>query len=144
MKPQTSVLGFNWLEKSYDERLALAIQQKFDLNDILARLLASRDLNLDQIEDFLNPTIKSILPNPFDLLDMNLAVGHVINAVKNNKKITIFADYDVDGATSSALLKRFFAQIGAKVDIYVPDRILEGYGPNVEALLSLKKMEQIW
>ena len=136
---QQSILGYNWQEKSYNERLALTIQQKFELNNVLARLLASRDLSLDEVENFLEPTIKSSLPNPFDLLDMDVAVSYIIDVIKNKKKITIFADYDVDGATSSALLKRFFAEIGVEVDIYVPDRILEGYGPNVQALLDLKK-----
>lgn len=136
---QSSILGTNWQEKNYDERLALAMQQRFDLPSKLAQILASKNVALDEVEDFLNPTIKAILPNPFDLLDMETAVNHVIDAIKNKKKITIFADYDVDGATSSALLKRFFGEININVDIYVPDRILEGYGPNSEALLNLKK-----
>ncbi len=138
-KPQTSILGLNWCEKPYNERLAMAIQQKFELNDVLARLIAAHEIPLEEIENFLNPSIKTALPNPFDLLDMKEAVDHVIDAVKQKKKITIFADYDVDGATSSALLKRFFAAINVDAQIYVPDRILEGYGPNVEALLNLKK-----
>lgn len=134
-----SILGKNWQEKIVDERKLLTLQQKFDLSEALARLICIKNIEFDDVEEFLSPSIKSSLPNPFDLLDMDLAVKHIIAAVKNKKKITIFADYDVDGATSSAILKRFFASIGANVDIYVPDRILEGYGPNVEALLKLKK-----
>lgn len=138
-KPQTSILGLNWCEKPYDERLAMAIQQKFELNYVLARLISAHEIPLEEVDNFLNPSIKTALPNPFDLLDMEEAVGHVIDAVRQNKKITIFADYDVDGATSSAILKRFFASINVDAEIYVPDRILEGYGPNVAALLNLKK-----
>lgn len=134
-----SLLGKNWQEKIVDERKLLTLQQKFDLNEALSRLICIKNVEFDETEEFLNPSIKSSLPNPFDLLDMDLAVKHIISAVKNKKKITVFADYDVDGATSSAILKRFFASIGVNVDIYVPDRILEGYGPNVEALLKLKK-----
>lgn len=134
-----SILGYNYQQKQHDERLALAISQKFDLNENLAQLLSSRDITLSEVEEFLNPSIKTSLPNPFDLLDMQKAVNHAIDAIKNNKKITIFADYDVDGATSSALLKRFFAQINVDADIYVPDRIEEGYGPNAEALIALKE-----
>ncbi len=134
-----SALGLTWRQKEFDERLALTLQQKFDLPNTLAQIVATKNIALDEIENFLNPTIKATLPNPFDLLDMEAAVVHVINAVKGKKKITIFADYDVDGATSSALLRRFFREIGVAVEIYVPDRVLEGYGPNSQALLALKK-----
>ena len=135
----SSALGLTWKQKPYDERLALAMQQKFELPSALAQIMAAKHVELDEIENFLNPTIKANLPNPFDLLDMEAAVLHVINAVQARKKITIFADYDVDGATSSALLRRFFREIGVAVEIYVPDRVLEGYGPNSQALLALKK-----
>lgn len=135
-----SVLGKNWQEKFIDERQLLTLQQRYeDLGDAVSRLLCVKNIELDDVEEFLNPSIKTSLPNPFELLDMDLAVSHIIKAVKNNKKITIFADYDVDGATSSSLLKRFFADLGVDVGIYVPDRILEGYGPNAKALVDLKK-----
>ncbi len=137
--PQLSILGNYWYEKPYDERLMMALQQKFELNSALAKVIAAKNISLDDVDDFLNPTIKSALPNPFDLLDMDVAVKHAIDAILRKKKITIFADYDVDGATSAAILKRFFADIGVDVSIYIPDRILEGYGPNVDALLALKK-----
>lgn len=136
---KTSILGFNWQGKSFDERLSKAISQRFELPEILSNLLAMRDVSLQEVENFLNPKIKTSLPNPFELKDMEKAVLHVVSAIKENKKITIFADYDVDGATSAALLKRFFRDLEIDVNIYVPDRILEGYGPNVEALLNLKK-----
>lgn len=135
----TSISGLTWQQKPYNERFAMALQQKFDLPDALAKIVATKNLELDEIENFLNPTIKATLPNPFELLDMKEAVDHVIDAVQQKKKITIFADYDVDGATSSALLRRFFREIGVAVEIYVPDRVLEGYGPNSQALLALKK-----
>ena len=135
-----SVLGKNWQEKFIDERQLLTLQQRYeDLGDAVSRLLCVKNIELEDVEEFLNPSIKTSLPNPFELLDMDLAVSHIIKAVKNNKKITIFADYDVDGATSSSLLKRFFADLGVNVGIYVPDRILEGYGPNAKALVDLKK-----
>lgn len=136
---ETSLLGFNYSQKNFDERLALTIKQKHDLPEVICNLLAGRGLSCDEVGEFLDPKLKTSLPNPFDLLDMDLAVDFVVKAILQNKKITIFADYDVDGATSSASLKRFFASIGVAADIYIPDRILEGYGPNVEALLNLKK-----
>jgi single-stranded-DNA-specific exonuclease len=158
-----SILKKNYQKSLIDERLALTIHQQFGLDPATARVLGARVLgarvlatksqndnlssknlssgnfNFDEIENFLNPTIKNSLPDPFTLLDMDLAVTKIISSIKAKNKITIFGDYDVDGATSSALLKRFFSSIGAKVDIYIPDRILEGYGPNIEALLNLKK-----
>jgi single-stranded-DNA-specific exonuclease len=142
-----SVLKKTYIQAPTNERLALAIHQKFGVALCVAKVLAKMDLqkdsegnlNFDEIESFLNPTIKSLLPNPMQLLDMDKAVEKIIWAIKNKKQITIFGDYDVDGATSSALLKRFFSSLGAKVNIYIPDRILEGYGPNITAFLNLKK-----
>ncbi len=151
-----SFLGLVWQQKKIDARLSLAIKQKLNLSEILSKIIAlkigcgeiksegmglskeSTAIDIEEIDNFLNPTIKSNLPNPFDLLDMNLAVNKVITTIKDNKKITLFADYDVDGATSAAILKRFFDNIGVKVNIYVPDRIDEGYGPNAAALIKLK------
>jgi single-stranded-DNA-specific exonuclease len=134
-----SILGCNWQQKKCDERLKMAFIQRFSISTILSEIISTNDIGLDEIENFLNPKIKTNLPDPFSLLDISEAVIHVVKAIKENKKITIFADYDVDGATSSALLKRFFRDIGINANIYVPDRILEGYGPNVAALLNLKK-----
>ena len=136
---KTSILGLNWQQKNFDERHARTIYQRFQLSEVLSNLLSSREISLDEIENFLEPKIKTALPNPFELCDMEKAVAHVIEAVKKNKKITIFADYDVDGATSAATLKRFFREVGIDVGIYIPDRVLEGYGPNSQALLNLKK-----
>jgi len=136
---KTSILEKNWQEKSYDERLVLTMMQRLNISEILAKLLAIRNISFDEVENFLNPKIKNILPNPFELSDMKIAVDYVIEAINSNKKITIFGDYDVDGATSSAILKRYFRDLGIEAGIYIPDRILEGYGPNSEALLNLKK-----
>ncbi len=137
--PKTSILGLQWHQKKFDERLALGISQRFGISEVLSGLLAEREISLDEIENFLEPKIKTALPNPFELGDMEKAVEHVIAAIHARKKITIFADYDVDGATSAALLKRFFREVGVDVGIYIPDRVLEGYGPNSQALLNLKK-----
>jgi single-stranded-DNA-specific exonuclease len=135
-----SVCGFVWQEKKLDQRLIDTIRQKFLLPEIISKIIANLQIPLEEIENFLDPKIKNTLPNPFDLLDMEKAVNHVIEAILKKKKITIFADYDVDGATSLAVLFRFFREIGVDAGIYVPDRILEGYGPNVEALRNLKKL----
>lgn len=134
-----SVLGINWKKKECEARMVKAICQKYGISQVLARALAVRKVLFDEVESFLDPKIKTSLPDPFGLSGVEEAVNHVVEAISNNKKITIFADYDVDGATSAAILKRFFRNIGVEVAIYVPDRILEGYGPNSKALLDLKK-----
>ena len=134
-----SALGIQWQQKPYDSRLSLAIAQRNDVSESLAKLLASKDIALEEVENFLNPTIKASLPDPFLLLDMDIAAGKIVNSIINQKQIVIFGDYDVDGATSSALLKRFFKMVGINVGIYIPDRIEEGYGPNSNALLKLKE-----
>ncbi|MBM3580021.1 MAG: single-stranded-DNA-specific exonuclease RecJ [Alphaproteobacteria bacterium] len=134
-----SVLGFAWQQKNFDERRATTIRQRFYLSEVLSNLLAARGVELAEVENFLDPKIKTSLPDPFELNDMEKAVDHVIAAILDKKKITIFADYDVDGATSAAILKRFFQAVGVDANIYIPDRILEGYGPNSAALLHLKK-----
>ncbi|MBP7710347.1 MAG: single-stranded-DNA-specific exonuclease RecJ [Rickettsiales bacterium] len=136
---KTSILNLNWHQKTFDERHATSIYQRFGLSEVLSNLLSAREISLDEIENFLEPKIKTALPNPFELSDMDKAVEHVIEAIRKKKKITIFADYDVDGATSAATLKRFFREVGVNANIYIPDRVLEGYGPNSQALLNLKK-----
>lgn len=134
-----SVMGLNWQQKLFDERLATTIYQRFATSEVVSNLLAAREISVAEVENFLEPKIKTSLPDPFDLSGMDTAVDHVIAAINSKKKITIFADYDVDGATSAATLKRFFRDIGVDANIYIPDRILEGYGPNSQALINLKK-----
>lgn len=128
-----------WQQKKGDERLAMLIAQNFQISEICAKILAARKIKLEELPQFLDPKIKNCLPDPFGLGDMKIAVSHVIFAIQTKKKITIFGDYDVDGGTSCAILKRFFREIGIETEIYIPDRILEGYGPNSQALLNLKK-----
>lgn len=134
-----SVKGFSWEVNQASSDKVQHIMSKFNLNEILARLLVIKEIDVDLIEDFLNPTLKRIMPDPFHLLDMEKATEIIYETVIQNKKIVIFGDYDVDGATSSALLKRFFNMLKVEVDIYIPDRIGEGYGPSIEAFKTLKE-----
>lgn len=133
-----SFSGRRWTLRDGDERLALALSQRLDLPEVIGRVLAQRGIGLDQAESFLNPTLKDLLPDPSHLLDMDKAALRLARAVTSGETIGIFGDYDVDGATSSALLKRFFEAAGAAVLVHIPDRIAEGYGPNIEALTRLK------
>lgn len=135
---QKSVLGKKWAFAGGDERLAQGISQSFGLPEILGRLLVARGIQFDDVDGFLNPSIKTQLPNPSILKDMDRAAARIADAIMGGQKVAVFGDYDVDGATSSALLKRFFKSVGAPLRIYIPDRIQEGYGPNAPALLKLK------
>lgn len=107
--------------------------------DILARLLTQRGVGLGEAAQFLSPRLRDQLPDPAHLLDMDRAVARLVRAIRDGEKIVVFGDYDVDGATSAALLLRFFAAVGAAGGLYVPDRMREGYGPNTAALLKLKE-----
>ncbi len=134
-----SATGISW-EHRLDERqemAALAIAQGHGVSDIVARVLAGRGVTAAKTERFLDPTIRDLLPDPASLTDMDKAAARLAAAVRAKEKVAIFGDYDVDGAASSALLKRFLAHYGIESEIYIPDRIFEGYGPNPEAMREL-------
>jgi single-stranded-DNA-specific exonuclease len=135
---ERSLSGRRWLARTGDERLALALSQRLGLPELVGRVLASRGIGLDEAEGFLNPTLKELLPDPGHLKGMDEAVARLVKAVTGGETIGIFGDYDVDGATSSALLNNALAAMGAMARVYIPDRIREGYGPNAPALLALK------
>ena len=134
-----SLTGRRWAERLGDERVALAMAQRHGLPDAICRLLAAREVGLDDVPDFLEPTLRKFLPDPLHLKDMDLAVARLVRAVQQAERIVVFGDYDVDGATSSALLLRFFRSVGGTIAVYIPDRRKEGYGPNAPALLKLKQ-----
>ena len=93
--------------------------------------------NIDNLDLYLNPTIKNLLPNPLRLKDMNNAIDRAYESIIKRETIGIFGDYDVDGATSTALLARYFFSINQKIKTYIPDRKKEGYGPNVSSFNTL-------
>ncbi|MDR1499199.1 MAG: single-stranded-DNA-specific exonuclease RecJ [Rickettsiales bacterium] len=133
-----SVRGYFWSMKKYDENLALTIFQKKSVSTVVSKLLAIKNIELDDIDDYLKPKIKNLLKNPYHLLDMKKAVEAIYEAIINGKKICIFGDYDVDGATATALMVRFFRSIGLEVETYIPDRIEDGYGLNKPSIEKLK------
>ena len=116
---------------------ALAIAQVHGIPDLVARVLAGRGVSLDDAPAFLDPTIRSLMPEPFTLTDCEKAVNRLADAIARREKVAIFGDYDVDGAASSALLYRFLRHFGVEAEIYIPDRIFEGYGPNPAAIRQL-------
>jgi single-stranded-DNA-specific exonuclease len=116
---------------------ALAITQRYRLPEMLARVLAGRDVEIDAVDDFLDPTIRKLMPDPFTVTQMETAAKRIADAVVRGEKVAIFGDYDVDGATSSALLAWHLRHCGLDPLIHIPDRIFEGYGPNNEAIKAL-------
>ena len=134
-----SISGKNWIFKHFDQNDIRQICEEHNLSEITAKLLAIRKKNIQDINLFLEPTIKNLLPNPMHLKDMSNAVSRTYSSIKNNELICIFGDYDVDGASSTALLVRYFLHIKQKVKVYIPDRKQEGYGPNIESFNNLIK-----
>ncbi|MCF6111291.1 single-stranded-DNA-specific exonuclease RecJ [Mesorhizobium muleiense] len=134
-----SASGVSWEHRLTERQdmTALAIAQGYGVPDIVARVLAGRGVTAEQTERFLDPTIRDLLPDPASLTDMDKAAARIAGAVVAREKVAIFGDYDVDGAASSALLKRFLTHFSVPAEIYIPDRIFEGYGPNPEAMREL-------
>ncbi len=135
----SSVSGKKWLFKKFNSSDVVKISENYSLTEIVAKLISIRKKNIDDINLFLNPKIKNFLPNPFRIKDMNIAVNRIYKSILNNEKIGVFGDYDVDGASSTALLARYFSSIGKKVQTYIPDRQTEGYGPSDKGFDNLIK-----
>ncbi len=132
-----SYSGNAWRPRLEDSRTALTLAQQLELPEVVARALAGRGIGMAEAEAFLNPTLRTQLPDPGHLLDMDRAATRIADAVQGGENIAVFGDYDVDGATSSSLLTRFFRALGVGIEIYIPDRIKEGYGPNGPAMKAL-------
>jgi single-stranded-DNA-specific exonuclease len=137
---ERSASGRRWrLRGVADDGASAALATQLAVPEILARLLTQRGVGLEEAARFLSPRLRDQLPDPAHLKDMDRAVERLVRAIAGVEKIVVFGDYDVDGATSAALLLRFFASVGAEGGLYVPDRMREGYGPNTAALLQLKQ-----
>ncbi len=136
---ERSVSGNRWVSRldQAGQNRALAMAQTHGLPDLIARVLAGRGVGVDEAMAFLDPTIRSLMPDPYLLTDCEKAAGRLLRAVKTGETVAIFGDYDVDGAASSALLYRFLTHFGVPASIYIPDRIFEGYGPNPAAINQL-------
>jgi single-stranded-DNA-specific exonuclease len=136
---ERSARGLKWIERLQPSEayLAAAIAQRHNLPEIIGRILAARNVALDDVPTVINPTIRALCPDPASMADMEKAAERIARAIRAKQRIAIFGDYDVDGASSSALLHRFLAWHGVGARIYIPDRITEGYGPNCEAIASL-------
>jgi len=131
-----SVSGKNWISKEFSSEDVKFYKTNFFLDEIVAKLLSIRKIKKSEIKFYLEPSIKSILPNPYILKDMDKAIARTENAIINIEKIGIFGDYDVDGATSTAILGKYFELLNIPFEIYIPDRQKEGFGPNEKAFLE--------
>jgi len=132
-----SVTGKRWQARSHDDRLAQALAQRAGVSELVGRVMAGRGVSPAEADSFLNPSLRNDLPDPAGFLDMDRAAERLVEAVQAGESVAIFADYDVDGATSAALLSRFLRHVGLWPRIYVPDRVAEGYGPNAAAITTL-------
>lgn len=134
---EKSFTGRRWRARPYDERTALALAQRYMLPDIVARSLAARGLDIDTTPRFLEPRLRETLPDPAGFKDMEKAAARLADAVRGGEPVAVFGDFDVDGASSAALLLRFARALGREFRLYIPDRMREGYGPNIEAMRRL-------
>jgi len=134
---ERSVTGKRWVLREADNRMGMALSQRLGVPEIVGRVMAARGIGIDESEAFLNPTLRDALPDPAVLEDMTRAAERLAAAIRDGESIAVFGDYDVDGATSSALLARFLSALGVPARIYIPDRIAEGYGPTSPAMLRL-------
>ena len=140
----SSITGRRWVgPDNATERLAEAIVQGTGLPLALCQTLAARQVEPDQATAFLNPVLRDLLPDPLTLRDMDKAAGRLLAALHRRERIAIFADYDVDGGASAALLLTWLRDLGQTATLYIPDRIDEGYGPNVAAMQALGQAHDV-
>lgn len=134
-----SLSGKAWRARAADEKLATGHARRLGAPDLVGRLLASRGVALDEAQLFLNPTLKDLFPDPSTFADMDTAAEVIFDAIVSGRPTAVFADYDVDGGTSSAILSRYFRAWGRELILYVPDRLNEGFGPTPFAFRNLKE-----
>lgn len=132
--------GRRWRLRDFDATAAQAIEIETGAAPILARVLAARGVKAGEATRYLNPSLRDALPDPSVLVDMDKAAERIARAIVNGERCGVFGDYDVDGTSGSAILKGYFSAVGAPLDVYLPDRMLEGYGPTIEAFRVLKEL----
>ncbi len=134
----SSLTGRRWVgPDDATDRLAQGMAQQTRLSLPLCRILTARGVTAEAAPGFLAPALRDLLPDPLTLRDMAPAADRLLRAVSGRERIAIFADYDVDGGSSAALLLTWLRHFGLPATLYIPDRIDEGYGPNVPAMSAL-------
>ena len=141
---ESSISGRRWTGPNISvDRQAEMILQETNFSSAMANVLARLGVEANQVKNYIKPSLRDLMPNPLKILDMEKAASRINIAVNNHERIAIFADYDVDGATSGALLHDWLTQLGNIPTLYVPDRIEEGYGPNIEAMETLANVHDL-
>ena len=133
----SSLFENKWKLKNFDERNALALSQKFDLTSLISKLLSIRNIEEEDINFYLNPNINNHIPDPNQIKDMDIAIKRVAEAILKNQKIGIIADYDVDGSTSASILFKFLKHYNSSVILRIPNRLQDGYGPNIRLMREM-------
>ena len=136
---ERSACGRAWRDRldEIGQARALAIAQRHEVPELLARILAGRGVEADAVAAYLDPTVRALMPDPETLTDMRVAATRLADAIMRGETVAILGDYDVDGATSAAVLGRYLRHCGLSPLIHIPDRLFEGYGPNNEAVRAL-------
>jgi single-stranded-DNA-specific exonuclease len=136
LEVESSALGRPWRPRldAGGEARALAIAQVGGQDELIARVLAGRGVEPEAVERYLDPSLRDLMPDPFVMRDMETAIRRLRRAVERGERIALFGDYDVDGACSAALLSEYLTACGCETIVHIPDRVAEGYGPNVEAI----------
>ena len=139
-----SITGRKWIGPTDEQhRRAESISQVTGQKPPVASVLARLAISPENVDTYLNPLIKNLLPDPKQLLDVSTAAERLIRSLDHRERIVIFADYDVDGATSGAMLVSWYRFFNLEPDIYVPDRIKEGYGPNEQSMKALSSKNDL-
>ena len=133
IEKRPSINGTFWKKRLIDDDINLNKKSDSKLNSILETILFGRNIKKEDFNDFLDPKVNNLIIDPIELVDMDIAIKEITLAMTDNKKIGIIGDYDVDGTTSSSLLKNFFDHYNVISDVYIPDRLKDGYGPNIFA-----------
>ncbi len=134
-----SLLNRSWKLKKFNERNTLRLSQQFNLKYIVAKLLTIRDIDNESVESFFDPKVNFNIPNPDKLADIDKAAERVIEAIKHKQNIGIIADYDVDGSTSASILYKFLKNFTSSIFLKIPNRLVDGYGPNIKLMKEMEK-----
>ncbi len=131
---EASVSGKRWRERVHEPRMALMIAQDNDLPELLGRVLSARGVEPDAVAGYLNPTLRDLMPPALAMRDLDKGAERIADAIMAGEQVGLIGDYDVDGISSSALFRRFFASAGRELHVHIPNRLNEGYGPSTQVL----------
>lgn len=138
LKVEQSLMQSRWVISAVNDDDVQKMMLHQGIPEIIARLLSARHIAPDAADSYLNPKLSRDFPDPLSLCGMSVCVADIADAIIQGKKIAGFCDFDVDGSTSAALLKKFFRHIGMDIPISIPDRLKDGYGPNIKSLAALR------